>query len=447
MGLFRLIANLFRRGVSDDAQPQSIQAATPHTEQSVSSPAEPVVKRSRRTNLEGNGLRRMIRPLRYKSSLITTPSNVEVVESPTPPYDYARFGNYPNTFLDLSRDADADWLKEFDLPKLTTPEELADWLDLPLGQVAWLAGRFESGNRPDSVAKWHYTPQWIAKKSGGYRLLEIPKPGLKMVQTKILREILDKIPAHRAAHGFVSKRSAITNADVHAGAGVLFQLDLENFYTTVLFSRVVAIFRTVGFSRDVAIWLARLTTSSVPYALQPPADASNMPTDLYRPRHLPQGAPTSPALANLSAYSLDVRLAGLAKSYKAVYTRYADDITFSGAGRFIPALRQFIPLAETIVRDERFKINKRKRKVLRRHQRMTVTGVVVNKHVNVSRRDYDRLKAIVHNCVKSGPESQNRDQHPDFAAHLRGRIEYVRQLNPARGEKLMAEFAKIRWTG
>jgi hypothetical protein len=164
------------------------------------------------------------------------------------------------------------------------------------------------------------------------------------------------------------------------------------------------------------------------------------------PRHLPQGAPTSPALANLSAFGLDVRLAGLAQSWRLQYTRYADDLTFSGDARFIAALRDFIPLAEQVIRSEGFQSKRQKRRVVRANQRQVVAGVVVNARINVARSEYDVLKAILHNCVTHGPGSQNRQDHPRFEAHLRGRIAHVARLNPTRGQRLLAILERIKWS-
>ncbi len=227
------------------------------------------------------------------------------------------------------------------------------------------------------------------------------------------------------------------------GRSILLTFDLENFYPSVGYSRVVAIFRTMGFSREVALWLARLTTSTVPPGLTAPSEADLRP---YRTRHLPQGAPTSPALANLSAFALDVRLSGLARRFDVRYTRYADDITFSGHGRFGGALKDFIPLVTAIVRDERFSVHRRKRRVLRRGQRQMVTGVVVNEKINAARRDYDQLRAILHNCIRHGPSTQNRDGLEHFAAHLAGRIGHIRHLNPQRGNRLRQMFDRIDWS-
>ena len=371
------------------------------------------------------------------------PPRTRNVESSRPPYLFA-FPTFGGGFLDLSQGGDRTRLRQFGLPVMMTPRDIAEWLQIPVGHVAWLTYRFCEGHRPQTPSESHYHFHWTRKRSGGYRLIEAPKTRLREVQSKILREILDRVPPHPAAHGFVQGRSILTNADAHIGKRFLVKFDLENFYPSVRYSRVVAIFRAMGYSREVAIWLARLTTSTIPTDLPTPGQHPSLALP-YFGRHLPQGAPTSPALANLSALSLDIRLNGLAKSYGLAYTRYADDLTFSGPGRSAGALREFIPLIQQIVKRERFRINTAKRRVVRNSQQMSVTGVVVNEKRNVAREDYDELKAILHNCHKHGPDSQNRQGHPNFLEHLRGRIAHVQQLSPTRGAKLLARFQKIRW--
>lgn len=361
----------------------------------------------------------------------------------SPPYRFARFGSRTGRYLDLSRDVDPQRLAEFNLPRFDTPEELADWLHQPLNKVAWLVHRFTE-NRPESVQRSHYHYQWQRKRSGGWRLIEAPKATLKAVQQQILAEILNHIPAHDAAHGFVAGRSILTNAEPHVGQRVIVKLDLENFYPSVRFARVVAIFRGVGYCREAAIWLARLTTSCLPSNMPLPGGQATALLP-FLPRHLPQGAPTSPALANLSAYSLDVRLSGMARAFGATYTRYADDLTFSGSEELIRKLPVFVPFIQKIVADERFRVHREKRRVIRSNQRQTVTGVVVNERPNISRAEYDRLKAILTNCRRHGPASQNHEGRLDFAAHLQGCIAHVRQLNPERGEKLLRLFRQIDW--
>ncbi len=387
-------------------------------------------------------------PLRYRArqrdANAARAAQRGVRESPQLPYRFARFGVVSGGYLDLSTDADVPQLQRMGIPVVGTPEELARWLEIPLGKLAWLACRFFENNRPQSVKESHYAYRWLKKRAGGSRLIESPKAMLKSVQVKILRDILDRIPVHPAAHGFVAGRSIVSNAHPHVNHRVIVKLDLENFYANVTFSRVVAIFRGMGYCREAAIWLARLTTAGVPTNLPFPQGDASAIVPYIRP-HLPQGAPTSPALANLSAFSLDVRLSGLAASFGAEYTRYADDLTFSGPRSFLRSLCVFLPLVQAIVRDERFRTNPHKRRVIRSNRRQTVTGVVVNQKCNVSRKEFDRLKAILHNCVKLGPRSQNREQHEKFHAHLQGRIAHVMQLSRARGEKLQALFQQIRW--
>lgn len=361
------------------------------------------------------------------------------------PYRFSRPSfSSPQEFFDLTGDQDTESLQRYGLPILRTPDDLAHWLGVPLGRVAWLTGRFFENERPQSEQEAHYHFHWVKKKTEGYRLIEAPKVLLKTVQTQILRGILDLVPAHPAAHGFVKHRSIRSNAAPHVGSAWVLKLDLTNFYPSVPFARVVAIFRSLGYCREVAIWLGRLTTSAIPSNLNSPDGMANTVWP-YRTRHLPQGAPTSPALANLSAFSLDVRLHGMAAKYGARYTRYADDLTLSGPGQSIPALREIIPFAEWIVYNERFTTNKSKRRVLRRHQQQSVTGIVVNEKLSLSRADYDQLKAILTNCIRHGGASQNRAGHADFASHLRGRIGHFLSVHRERGEKLRVLFQQIDW--
>lgn len=378
---------------------------------------------------------------------------------PQAPYRFARLRYCGQRWLDLTQDGDDERLREQGLPCFKTPQELADWLGIPLGRLAWLVHRFETYEIPPDERSAHYHFRWLNKRSGGKRLIEAPKRRLKAVQLRILREILDKVPPHAAAHGFVSERSIVTNAAPHAGQRVVLKLDLRNFYPSVRYGRVLAIFRSLGYCREAAVWLGRLVTSALPVGAQvldegrvhAGEDSAReramrlQDLALYVSRHLPQGAPTSPALANLSAFSLDLRLSGLARTFDARYTRYADDLTFSGDERFLKSLAVFIPLAEKIIRSERFRTRGTKRQVLRNNQRQRVAGVVVNGRPNVCRADFDRLKAILTNCVRRGPSTQNHDHHENFPAHLRGRIAHVAMLNPARGAKLLDLYQRIDW--
>jgi RNA-directed DNA polymerase len=362
------------------------------------------------------------------------------------PYRFARRSADLRNWVDLSQDGQPRRLEQLGLPVLAGPDDIACWLSLSAGELAWLTGRFWEGQAAPRVAATHYRYRWLQKRRGGRRLIEAPKPRLKRVQQQILAEIVGRIPPHAAAQGFVTARSILTNAQPHVGQAVLLKLDLENFYPSVSYGRVTAIFRSLGYSREAAIWLARLVTTAVPRAFWDGVSSVPVAETRYLRRHLPQGACTSPALANLSAFVLDLRLAGLARSFNAQYTRYADDLTFSGDEVFQRSLAAFLPLVRQIVSQERFRLHAQKTCVQRAGQRQQVTGIVVNSRLNVRRDDYDRLKAILKNCIQYGPTSQNRDRHPEFASHLRGRIAFVSSLNSQRGAKLLALFDQIDWT-
>ena len=151
------------------------------------------------------------------------------------------------------------------------------------------------------------------------------------------------------------------------------------------------------------------------------------------------------ALANLAAYHLDCRLAGLAEAVGARYTRYADDLVFSGEEEFARMVERFYIRVCAIALEEGFEVHTRKTRIMRQSVSQRAAGVVLNAHANVPRTSYERLKAIIHNCVMHGPDSQNRTGIEDFRAHLAGRIAHVAMLNPARGRKLGEEFERIRW--
>ena len=159
-----------------------------------------------------------------------------------------------------------------------------------------------------------------------------------------------------------------------------------------------------------------------------------------------QGAPTSPALANLCAYRLDCRLAGLARSVTARYTRYADDLVFSGGLDLQRSIARLRILINAIVLDEGFEIRHRKTRVMSAGSRQQVCGVRLNIRPNIPRETFDQLKAILHNCCRFGPDSQNRSEHPHFREHLMGQLAYWSKICPERVGKLQAMFKKIEWS-
>ena len=222
-------------------------------------------------------------------------------------------------------------------------------------------------------------------------------------------------------------------------------MDFRDFFPTINSARVFRLFMTAGYPEAVAGCLADLCTNAVDFAFlnDSPLDYTSQ-LALGR-KHLPQGAPTSPALANLCSYRLDCRLAGLARSAGANYTRYADDLLFSGGDRFRRQVERFHLIVLSIAIEEGFRIQTRKTRMMHRSQRQAAGGLVLNSRANLARKEFDLLKAILHNCVHRGWKTQNRENHPDFRAHLKGRISWVAQSNPGRAEKLIKTFQAISW--
>ena len=278
------------------------------------------------------------------------------------------------------------------VPALVTPAALAERLKLEPGELDWFADcqSRESRTRAGEERLRHYRYRWQPKRSGGARLVESPKPRLKAIQRVILRAILDGIPPHDAAHGFRTGRSARTHAAPHVGRPVVLTLDLADFFPSISAARVRALFLTAGYPEAVARPLAGLCTNSVPAGVWSDPACPFLGQDLWRVRrlyrqpHLPQGAPTSPALANLAAFRLDARLTGLAASLGAQYTRYADDLAFSGGAELARAVERVVVEVGAIALEEGFAVQHRKTRVMRSGVRQRVTGVVINAHPNVA---------------------------------------------------------------
>lgn len=292
----------------------------------------------------------------------------------------------------------------------------------------------------------------MTKRAGRIRLIEAPKERLKAIQWQIQSRILDQVPPHDAAHGFRCGRSIKTFARLHVAKSIVIKVDLQDFFPTIRQSRVQALFRALGYPERVADRLAGLCINAAPCDIWNddelrPLDPSyrNQIKWLYAQPHLPQGAPTSPAIANLIAYRLDSRLAGLAQSAGAVYTRYADDLAISGDIELARTADRFQTSVRAIILDEGFRVHPRKTRVMRTGVCQRLAGVIVNGGLNVPRADRDQLKAILTNCIRSGPESQNRSHCNDFRSHLQGRVSFVESIHPGHGQKLRRLFDQIRW--
>ncbi|PRY68628.1 reverse transcriptase (RNA-dependent DNA polymerase) [Glaciihabitans tibetensis] len=335
--------------------------------------------------------------------------------------------------------------------RLDSLVDLAALLDLTQGELDWFADVRLWNRRARPGRLHHYRYEWRQRPGRTPRLLEVPGQRLRAIQRTVLDEVLSPIPLHPAAHGFVAARSAVTGAAVHTGAAVVINLDLTSFFARVTAGRIYGVLRQAGLPEAVAHTLVGLAVHAVPPHILSQMPPGGSPGERFALRkvlavpHLPQGAATSPALANLAVRRLDSRLAGWADAAGGQYTRYADDLAFSGGPELARRADTAIRGITRIVEDEGHTINPRKTRVRAAIVRQVVTGVVVNKRTNTPRREFDQLRSVLHNAATQGPDSQNRGSHSDFRAHLLGRISWMESVNPSRGPRLRAAFARIEW--
>ena len=236
-----------------------------------------------------------------------------------------------------------------------------------------------------------YNEFTIPKRSGGTRTILAPEPDLKELQRRLLHRLLARLKVHPAAKGFERRQSIVTNARPHVGSTAVVRMDIQDFFPSTATHRLREYFTAIGWDSEAVYLLLSWTT----------VDGG-----------LPQGAPTSPRLSNLVNYEMDARLAGVAAKIGAVFTRYADDITFSfhtPAGR--PPVAQAIWLTKRIVAQYGYRLHhKRKLYIRRRHESQRVTGLVVNDKVALPRRTRRRLRAIEHHLVTGRPATMTPDQ-------------------------------------
>lgn len=276
---------------------------------------------------------------------------------------------------------------------------------------------------------WHFRTRMysrfsISKGAGKVRTISAPDWRLKMLQHRLLPLLNQLYRLRSPVHGYVPDRSVKTNAEAHGRRRFVVNLDLKDYFPTITENRVRGLLRSLAIDPRVAEIVARLCCVN---------------------NHLPQGAPTSPSISNMVCYRLDTVLQQIAKDARAIYTRYADDITFSSyqppaplfegaiprAGRFSPDLLAS-NLKEAFAANG-FTIHPEKAHYADRNSRRIVTGVKINAGLNVDRRYVRNIRAALHSVEKFGLIAAQKkfaaaSGKSDLAAHLRGRISYVAHL-------------------
>ena len=340
-------------------------------------------------------------------------------------------------------------LRQVERPHWPSVGALADALDVPVPGL-WRLTRSASWQRQAPLADQHYRYELLPKRTGGWRLLEVPHPYLRALQRKVLDALVARVPPHEAACAYVRGRSVVDHARAHAGQAVLLKFDLRDFFATVRASRVHATFVELGYSPAVARELMALCTTATPEPVLERLRADGGLTwaqaRSFRDAHLPQGAPTSAALANLCAFRMDTRIAGLARALGARYTRYADDIVLSGDAGLLRWADRVEARIGAFALDEGFALNHRKTRRVTRARRQQVCNIVVNERPNLPRAEFDRLKAQLHACVTKGAAAQNRDGLPNWEQHLRGRVAWAGQLNADKAQRLRRLLDRIDWS-
>ncbi|MBN2710981.1 MAG: RNA-directed DNA polymerase [Planctomycetes bacterium] len=257
-----------------------------------------------------------------------------------------------------------------------------------------------------------YNTFQIPKRSGGARTINEPKPETKALQHKILR-MLRNGNTHKCAVGFRRGRGIVHNAIPHVGKAVVLKMDIRNFFPSVTREKCVTAIMQTGWEKGAAEILADICCLN---------------------GGLPQGAPTSPLLSNIANTRLDCRLYGLAKklstgTQKVDYTRYADDITFSFATDEPGLVRGVITLIFQILHEEGYQVNKKKTRVMRQHQRQTVTGLVVNETINIPRKQRRKIRAAMHRISVGEEPTLTNEQLQGWMGMLslvqKGKEEYL----------------------
>ncbi|MFN8578536.1 MAG: retron St85 family RNA-directed DNA polymerase [Candidatus Sericytochromatia bacterium] len=320
-------------------------------------------------------------------------------------------------------------ISENELPQIDTPKQLADALGLTISELRWLTFNKEAAK---SI---HYHSFEIPKRSGETRLIWAPRPKIKAAQRWILQNILEQLPIHGNAHGFLPERSILTNARPHTNSKCLIKIDIKDFFPSITFPRVKGVFRNAGYKEQVATLLALLCTES-------PREVLKIKDKTYfvaiSDRCLPQGAPTSPALSNIVSMNLDKRLRGLSKSNGWRYTRYADDLSFSFPDNKKSAeIGYMLGAIKRIVEEECFKVNIKKTWVSRKGGKQAVTGIIVNgkDKPRASRELKRKIRAIIHNLQKG------KTLHDGESIHqIIGFSSYVAMIEPEIGKEFIEKL-------
>lgn len=282
--------------------------------------------------------------------------------------------------------------------------------------VTWCAGLLgvEAGRLNEILGEIsaHYHQFWIRKRKGGYRIISAPDRELQSIQNTIYSRILSPVTMiHPAAVGFRCGHSVADNAAPHLGNRYVLKMDIHDFFPSIRISRVKKTFCRIGYPDNVSRVLTALCCLN---------------------RHLPQGAPTSPSLSNIVGYDMDVKLSALAAELGLTYTRYADDLTFSG--NVFPK-ELILPRIKQIIKEESFEPNHKKTRFMNEYGKKIITGVSISSGVKLTipkARKREIRKNVYFILTKGLAEHQRRigSTDPVYLKRLIGQLCYWQSIEP-----------------
>lgn len=343
--------------------------------------------------------------------------------------------------VSLSLDASQEELRE-EFHDLEQPEDVADLLDVEFTKLI-----YHIRTSPEDV---RYEKFSLAKTNGGEREISAPASALKIIQQK-LNQVFQAVYTPKAAvHSFLPDRNVRTNAEQHVKQRFVFCVDLKDFFHSINYGRVWGLLQAVPYElpKDVATVLAQICCHD---------------------NRLPQGAPTSPIVSNMLCAQLDSELLRLAQNNKCIYTRYADDLTFSTSMRQFPNelategddgdVKAGAELRE-VVNQNGFELNENKTRLQHEDYRQMVTGLIVNEFANVPREFVREIRAMLHSWDAHGYEAAEKEflreydtknRHPEkgepvFSRVIRGKLEFlsmVRGKDDSVYRKYLREYARL----
>lgn len=273
--------------------------------------------------------------------------------------------------------------------------------------------------------EYQYHEVEIPKKmQGETRKLLLPSIKLKYMQRWILDNILYTQKCNSVVTGFVPNKSIVDNARPHINKKYVLKLDIQDFFPSINKDQVFLIFKNFGYTNSLANTLSNIC--------------------VYQEK-LPQGAPSSPYIANLVCRKMDSRFLGLCKKNNLNYSRYADDITISGGKSVYKFKKYFI----SIIGDESFYVNEKKVKLLKKGDRKQVTGIIVNEKLSVPKEMIRELRRDIYYLTKYGVDSHLRrigkTTTSNYKEHLFGTAKYIYMVDKDKGAFFLEQLDYIDW--